>query len=168
MSGDINSILGTKSDNNPAPAVDRTLSAGDAALVGIAGWLSLLAIGFVLGPIVMAGDLIYSLTLFSAVERAGYAGIFTLEFLVEAGLLAFFIYAATRFFGKKQNAPSTCIAVMIVGLVSSGVLIVFDIGANAEIFAAENGKALVKGIISAAIWIPYFRVSKRVKLTFVN
>ena len=145
----------------PAPSVDP-------ALVGIGGWLILPAIGFVLGPIIGVVALIAAFAMFSDVEAAGYGGIYTLELLVQVGLLAFLIYAATRFFGKRSNAPSVIITLLIVSLGASVVLLIIEIGAGAEVFAIETGKQLVRDVIGAAIWIPYFRVSKRVKATFVN
>ncbi len=140
----------------------------DQKLVGIGGWLILPAIGLVLAPIIMVVGLVMSLGLWSEVSNAGYGGIHALEIVVGLGMLVFFIYAATRFFGKKSNAPSIMIALYIVQLVSQGILLVIELGADAEPFAIESGKALVKSVIGAAIWIPYFRVSKRVKATFVN
>jgi hypothetical protein len=140
----------------------------EAQLVGIGGWLTLPAIGFVLGPIVRVVMFVIALGLYSDVSSAGYGGIYALELLVELGLLVFLIYAATRFFGKKRNAPSTIIALLITSLVSSGLLLVIELGAGAEEFAIENGKQLARSVIGAVIWIPYFRVSKRVKATFIN
>lgn len=140
----------------------------DPKLVGIGGWLILTAIGFVLGTIIGVVGLIIALSLFSDVADAGYGGLYALELLVDLGLLAFMIYVATRFFGKKSNAPSTIIALLIASVVTSGLLLLIELGAGAEVFAIESGKHLVQSIISAAIWIPYFRKSKRVKATFVN
>jgi hypothetical protein len=96
-----------------------------------------------------------------------YQGIFALNMLFDVGMTAFLIYAAVRFFGKRRNAPATMIALMITGIVVNGLLLAINIGADAEPFAIECGKALVKAIVGAIIWIPYFLVSKRVKTTFV-
>jgi hypothetical protein len=147
---------------------EATSTPVDPKLVGIGGWLILPAIGFVLGPILGVGVLIFAFTLYSDVQRAGYGGLYTLELVVQLGLLVFLVYAATRFFGKKRNAPSVIITLLLVSLGASILLLVAELGAGAEEFAAESGKQLVREVIGAAIWIPYFRVSKRVKATFVN
>ena len=93
---------------------------------------------------------------------------FTLEIISQLVMLVFCIYAATRFFGKKKEAPATMIAFMLTGIAISGLLLVIELSSGPELFAIESGKALVKGFIEAAIWIPYFRGSRRVKATFVN
>jgi hypothetical protein len=140
----------------------------DQKLVGIGGWLVVPAIGLVLAPIIMVVSLVMSVGLASDVARQGYGGIHALEMLYAFGMLIFIIYAAMRFFGKRSNAPSIMIALYVVQLVSEGVLLMIELGADAEPFAIESGKALVRSAMGAAIWIPYFRVSKRVKATFVN
>ncbi len=153
------------------PTADQTEATGPAVepqLAGIGGWLVLPAIGFVLTPIVGVVSLIAALGRFADVAAAGYGGLYVLELVVNLGLGAFLIYAATRFFGKRSNAPSTIIALLIANLVASALLLVIGLLAATEDFALESGKHLVGRIIGAALWIPYFRVSKRVKATFVN
>lgn len=140
----------------------------DPRLVGISGWLVLPAIGFVLGPIIGVVMFLVALSLYSDVQAAGYGGLYSFELLVELGLLVFLIYAAVKFFGKKREAPSIIIALLTATVVATGVLLVIELGAGAEGFAVESGKQLVRGVIGAAIWIPYFKRSKRVKATFVN
>ena len=48
----------------------------------------------------------------------------------------------------------------------------FELSAGAEEFTVEIGRLLIGNIIAAAIgaaiWIPYFNFSKRVKTTFIN
>ena len=174
---DVTSSIVEEEYNRRTPESDRagsvhapetSAAAPEPQFVGIGGWLVFHAIGFVLGPIIGVVSLIAALALFSAVEAAGYGGIYALELFVQFALLVYVIYAATRFFGKYSNAPSTIITLLLVNWVSSGVLLVIELGAGAELFAIESGKQLAVGLITAAIWIPYFRVSKRVKATFVN
>lgn len=140
----------------------------DPKLIGIGGWLTFTAIGFVLGPIMGVIGIIVALGLFSQVADAGFGGIYALEIVALIGLVAFMIYAVTRFFGKKRNAPAVIITYLLVSLGTSAVLLVIELAAGAELFAVETGKQLVREVVAAAIWIPYFRVSKRVKATFVN
>lgn len=144
------------------------LPAGEATVIpeSIGGWLILPAIGLILGSILSVIGIFMSLGIAPDLPSR-YQGVFALNLLVETGLTAFLIYAAVRFFGKHRNAPATMIALMLTGIVANGLLIAINLGANAEPFAVEYGKALAKGIIGAAIWIPYFLVSTRVKRTFV-
>jgi hypothetical protein len=144
-----------------AEAVDRSLE-------GIGGWLILPAIGMVLGPVVGVVGLVYALGLYSRVAQAGYGGVFTVELLVGAALLAFAIYAAVLFFRKQRKAPRMIIILLAAGLGADLFLLVVELAASAQVFATETVKQLVRDMIGAAIWIPYFRVSKRVKATFVN
>lgn len=147
---------------------EAAVQAVDRQIAGIGGWLILPAIGFVLGPIVGAASLVLAVTLFSGVRASGYGGLYAVEVLLELGLLVFNVYAAIRFFGKKSNAPSLAISLMIATVVVSGLLLMIELGAGAEAFAIESAKQLARGVVMAAIWIPYFRVSRRVKATFVN
>ena len=140
----------------------------DAKLAGIGGWLILPAIGLVLGPIIGVIGLIAAFGMYSKVERAGYGGIYALELMVVLGFLVFTIYAAVLFFQKKRNAPRTIIILLVASIAASVVLLVIELGAEAEVFAIETGKQLVREIIGASIWVPYFRASERVKATFIN
>ena len=159
-----------KAGEEEAPNTEKQTddSSGNQEAMAIGGWLVFPAIGLILGPIITIVSLVIALGMFEDVADAGYGGVYALNIIVEIGLLAFIIYAATRFFGKKSNTPSTMITLMIVSVVATALCLVIDISAEAEMMAIENGKALLKGIVSAAIWIPYFRVSDRVKKTFVN
>ena len=148
--------------------VETSVEAIDQDLVGIGGWLILHAIGFVIGLIYFPVILIVSLVNYSKVAKAGYGGIHAIEPIVIFGLLCLMIYAATLFFRKKRNAPGTIIILLIAGLLSGVLLHVIKLVVGTEVITVNTVEWLVKGIIKAPIWIPYFLVSKRVKATFVN
>lgn len=137
-------------------------------LHGIKGWLILPAIGMVMGPIVTVISLIMALNMFNDVSRAGYGGLYTVSILANIGILIFAIYTAIQFFGKKASTPSIFISFIIVQVVLMLLLTILSISFDAEAFTIEYGKAFIKGLIIAAIWIPYFKQSKRVKATFIN
>jgi uncharacterized membrane-anchored protein len=152
----------------PSVGDERRTRRIDSSLVGIGGWLVLPAIGLILSPIIGVVGLIVSIGLYPEVEAAGYGKIFALELAVAAAFLIFTIYAAIRFFGKKRNAPTVIIAMIVASLVADVLLLMIELSMDAQDFAAESAKELARSIFRAAIWIPYFKVSKRVKATFVN
>lgn len=154
--------------NGKAERLESNRKADNQDLVGIRGWLILPAIGLVLGPAIGAVELIAGITMYPNVAKAGYGGVYAMNLLMVTGLVVFAAYAAMLFFRKSSNAPRTVIALLIAGLVASGALVAIGVGAGADLFAAANGRHLVFEIIGASIWIPYFRVSKRVKATFVR
>jgi hypothetical protein len=152
----------------PFLPTEQVHATGRPQFVGIGGWLLLPAVGFVLGPIMGTVGLVRAVSQFSNAAVQGHGGLYILELCVQAGLLIFMIYAATRLYGKKANAPSTIVAFMVASLIATAVLLVIELSAGANAFAVVSGQQLARGLIPAAIWIPYFRVSKRVKATFVN
>jgi len=140
----------------------------DKKLAGIAGWLILPALGLIVGPIIGIVGLFMTLSVFKDISAAGFGGIVGFESLVAAGLLAYAIYAAVKFFGRKTEAPSIMIGLLTASLVSSVVILFVEFSAGApEFFIIETVKQLFRDAIAAAIWIPYFRVSKRVEATFI-
>ncbi len=162
MDEDINRFLEISTPAGPPPAESAIATAES-----LGGWLVLPAIGLVLGGILSVVGICVSLGLASQLPSR-YQGILALNVLFDVGLTAFLIYAAVRFFGRRRNAPATMIAFMVTGIVVNGLLLAVNIGADAEPFAIECGKALAKGIVGAIIWVPYFLVLKRVKRTFVR
>jgi hypothetical protein len=165
MTDDLNSTLGLRAEASTGGAGAEP---ADPSLVGIGGWLILPAIGFSLGLLVEGGQFIYALSLYSGVARAGYGGIYSLHIAVVASVLVLGIVAAVLFFGKKRVAPSVCVALLIAGPVSSLFMIAAYNAAGAGEFAVELVKELVKQLIGAAIWIPYFLTSLRVRFTFTR
>ena len=148
--------------------IESSVEGIDQELVGIGGWLILIVIGFVLGPIIVIYELAVSFSSYSKAANAGYGGIYIIEPIILIGLLCFFIYIAILFFRMKSNLPGTFITFFIVSLFASGLLYVIELSTGAEIFSEQTGLWFIKSIIRTVIWIPYFIVSKRVKATFVN
>jgi hypothetical protein len=134
----------------------------------IGGLLLLPAIGIVLSPIVGVVALFIGLGAFTEVQAAGFGAIYALELVTTGALLAFSVYTAIRFFGRRSDAPTLMIILMLSGLVTGAALLLIEWGVGASEFAVETIKGLFRDGFSAAIWIPYFKQSKRVKATFVD
>ena len=123
----------------------------DARLQGLRGWLILVAIGLSLQPLVLVKTL--------ADNLGAFVGL-----LVGSGILLYL------FFTKKRFFPKAVIGFMVLSL----VVVLAD---NAAVSAIPQARAqlgpreykqIVRAVIAAAIWIPYFLRSKRVHATFVN
>jgi hypothetical protein len=90
------------------------------------------------------------------------------EMTANAGLYIFLIYLTIIFFKKKKAVPKTYIVFLITTLavlILDSIVMEFIPVLSNE--ASVNNVEIAKAVISAAIWIPYFIKSVRVKNTFV-
>ena len=150
---------------------------------GLGGWLILPAIGLFLTPIriliYLTGDLlpIFQDGSWEALTTPGsevYHHLWAPLIVFEvAGNLFFVLFAVALlflFFSKSHRFP----VLMIAYLVSNLAFILLDyaffefIPFLAGSYDAEVVKEIARGVVGAAIWVPYFLVSKRVKNTFVK
>lgn len=148
-------------------------TAVDQKLVGISGWLILPAIGFVLSLIITPINLIVQ----AVQTESDSAAYFIPSILVRTGLYIWLWTIAISFFKKRSTAPRSIIKFMVVRICA--LLLLFGLGF--AVFSSDpslGNELVIIGMlrsnnfifqgIAAAIWIPYFKVSKRVKATFVK
>lgn len=140
----------------------------EASPVGIGGWLLLPALGLILGLILGAVFAFNDFVMLYSGGLVKYSGLDLMEIVVELSVFGYLIYAALRFFTKRSDAPSIMIVLLILGFAVPALLLMIETIVGAQDYARVTAKQLPRGLISAAVWIPYFRTSKRVRATFVN
>ncbi|RZN53879.1 DUF2569 domain-containing protein [Escherichia sp. E10V10] len=150
------------------PPDDYCKSCADKKLMGIGGWLYLPAISLVL---VIISSIYSFIQTWGLVQGNQEEPLRTLLYLEVVGFAMVFLlvsYTTFLFFKKKRQLPHYYIALLL----SLFVFNVADIWGAVQFLHATieplDAWGVLKNIIHMAIWIPYFRVSKRVKLTFVN
>ena len=136
--------------------------------LGIGGWLILPALGLLVGPILIALSLIVFFDDMAIASEIGYGPAHASNIIVEATLLGLMIYAATRFFGKKRNAPAVMIALYAFNVLALILLLIIETLTGAEHYAEASIQGLYRSVPAAIVWISYFQVSERVKATFVR
>jgi transglutaminase-like putative cysteine protease len=158
-------------DPEPKPALEKHNSIG--------GWLILPTIGLCFAPIRMIYDL-FSTDYFSysnwqmladsnfGAYNPAMGGFILIELLINFALLVYGIVLAVMFFQRRTSVPSFMIAFYLASLLFlfSDSLVAESFGLDG--FDDETTKALVRGTIGAAIWVPYFMNSQRVKGTFTQ
>ena len=95
-------------------------------------------------------------------------GLFAIAILVDVGILIMMIHAATRFFAHRADAPAAMIRLILAQGAATAVCLMLGLMFGDDDFAGQNGLGLFRTIVSGVIWIPYFKLSKRVKATFVK
>lgn len=84
------------------------------------------------------------------------------------GLMGYSLYVAFLFYQRKRVLPFAVITLIIAELVLSGVdLLLIDYLLFIPL-GIESALSVFRALIVAAIGIPYFRFSQRVKRTFVH
>jgi hypothetical protein len=152
--------------------------------VGIGGWLLLPALGLIVTPLVIAfgfyKDLLPALTpaVWNAVtdpDSAAYntwwGPLIVYEVLINLALFIFTLWLLWNFFTRSRRVPTLFVIWLAV---TAGTRIV-DYMLTSHIPAMADKppdpadlRDLVRSIVGAAIWIPFFLRSKRVKNTFIE
>jgi hypothetical protein len=152
--------------------------------IGIGGWLLLPALGLIATPLVMGfgfyKDLLPALKpdVWNAVTDPNSAAynfwwgpVIVYEALVNLGLFIFTLWLSWTFFTKSKRAPKLFVIWLaaIAGTEIVDHLLTTQIPATADKSSDLAGvRGLVRSFINAAIWIPYFLRSERVKNTFIE
>jgi len=150
---------------------------------GIGGWLILPCIGLVVGAFtILAGlaqlSVCFDATLWRALTTPGeptyhplWRPTLLFELLGNSFLFALLTLVAILFIRRRASLPRFMIALYAAQL----VLIVVDSALSLQIpdvivqsQEADTGKEVMRAIIAACVWIPYFLNSRRVRNTFRN
>ena len=154
----------------------------DPKLAGLGGWLVLPIIGLVLAPVAALLKMIEGIEAYAPATwhylttpgAEGYhplwAPLLLAELCLNLALLVLPWLVLLLVFTRRRSAP-----VAYIGLVASSLLVqtalaflLLAIPAESATMAPGDWAALVRGWISAAIWVPYFLLSRRVRATFVR
>jgi len=153
-----------------APALDyETPNAVDGP-VGIGGWLILPTIGLIFTPIAQALAVLGAVALANLkTTPANLASGLNQLAVANAIYGVYILVAAFMFFAKKRMAPAMMIGayLLAIGLTFFSQVVV----THATQAASDPNSSIVvfaRPVLVALIWIPYFRMSKRVRNTFVN
>ena len=135
-------------------------------LTGIGGWLVLPAIGLVVTP--FAAILFIIIDLEAMEEMPRYQNLFASEIFFNVIIALFAVVTAFLFFSKNKMTPKVVIAFLVTNMalmLIETVMIVQEFGSRVD---SEAYTDLIRAVVAAAIWIPYFINSKRVQNTFVK
>ena len=141
------------------------------------GWMILPMIGLTVSPLTMSwslynGGYFYDYVLGFLLEGPSgenfQLGLLVLaEIIWNMAFLAFTCFTIFQVYTKRTSAPIWMVAFYIANFSSLGldVYLAYLVGVEVE---SNDIQSIFRAIVGAAIWIPYFLNSERVKQTFVN
>jgi hypothetical protein len=157
-----------------APALfTSTFEGSDSAYEGLGGWLIFTIIGLILAPLRLTYTLVtVHLRLLTNPRMQAYLlmhesihALILFEVVTNVIFLLMLIWLNYLFFNKKRAFPTF----MICYLVFVCIIMIADHFASVALLAkAPLSLALVRTLVTSAIWIPYYIRSRRVKVTFVH
>jgi hypothetical protein len=150
---------------------------------GIGGWLILVVIGLVVSPIRVAYSLatnhwpIFQDGTWQVLTTPGneayhslWGPLLVFEIIGNLGIIILAVTTLIMMIQKLRHTPR--LAIIWLTWTATFVTIDFFAADLIPAVAAQNDpestKELIRSLVGAAIWIPYFLVSKRVRATFVN
>jgi hypothetical protein len=147
---------------------------------GLGGWLILPMLGLVLSPLRMGiqffTDLapVFNAETWRQLNDASLPGhqpmlptLIVIEMIVNVAMFAFTLALVWFFFRKSRQTPRLYIIwlVLLVVIQVVDTALVSSLGLPVD---KDSMRDLIRSVITAGVWIPYFLVSKRVKNTFIE
>lgn len=137
----------------------------------IRGWLYLPAIGLVLT--ILANMMAVGYTTRILMEHFAFIGgiqkaMLFFELFSFIGMFGYAIYVTSLFFRKKRQLPRYYIGLVVIGVLFVAIDLLLGHQYLDVPYVYDTVKPLIRNVLSACIWIPYFLVSERVKRTFVR
>lgn len=151
--------------------VDYCQSCEQKELTGIRGWLILPAAGLVISTVLIILSLVSSIRFlvdFFFIDNNKLIDIFIFDVICAFFLLLLSIYTCYLFFLKKRKLPAIFIFLVIISVVIRIVGLFFTSYLIDIKISFDHAVIIIRHIIYACIWVPYFLYSRRVKLTFVR
>jgi hypothetical protein len=155
----------------PAPAVYIPTFSMGSNLEGIGGWLILVAIGLCIAPFRSIHGIYAALHVLYGSQyqhwlslHPGEAGLILFEAATNTLFLIALVTLNFLFYRKKKSFPG----LMVTFFASQLALILIDHLVAAHFNPHSSLAALITNALAAAIWIPYYVRSERVKATFVQ
>jgi hypothetical protein len=181
-------------EQNPYSAPKSDLAEGEAKPAeappafldgprGIGGWLILPLLGLIFTPIKVGVEMHRDFSpmlepgIWEALTTPGgeayhalWAPIIIFELATNVALIVFTLVLLVLFLRTSRRVPKLMIVLMLAQIAIQGVdlVLVGFIPALASDPDAHSKRDLVRALVAAAIWIPYFLTSKRVRNTFVK
>ena len=162
----------------------ETSKTDDEELTGIGGWLILIGIGRVIAlpatlwiilhayvPQLTSGALDKLSQPGSAVYSTLWKPMILFEFYNNIVLVIFEVVLLLLFFKKKKWFPKVYISMLIFAIIFTIIDAALVSKLQSSISISLNidpVTPVAKVLVSSAIWIPYFLISKRVKNTFIR
>jgi transglutaminase-like putative cysteine protease len=151
-------------------------------LRGLGGWLILVGLGIVLGPLRQIFDFPVETFRFfdarfaevlvhpgSSSYIAGFAGYLIVETCLQVIFFVGSLWLITLFFSKNRLFPSAFITLRIFDPVASIALFLISNSVMPEdVEKPQAIAAILKSAVGSAIWIPYMLRSERVEATFTE
>ena len=165
--------------DSSGPIVKAPPALPDEGPRGLGGWLILPIIGFIATAILTAVNLGQALVawdgivaIFTLPSMAGARAPMIVSFAGGTLVIASALFCLYLMFTKKRAIVKFATAHYLI-LAAAGLLDLWGQGALERAIPnmPPDPSAIrdaVRGLVVAAIWIPYFNVSRRVKNTFVN
>jgi hypothetical protein len=140
-------------------------------LSGIGGWLVLVALGLAVSPFMIAHSVYADLHILSGdryqaglAANPGLAGMVLFEAVTNSMFVVAVLALNYLLYQQKRAFPTA----MVVYFAAQVVWVFVDHLMAMRYTARSEWSPLLRALITAIIWIPYFRLSQRVQATFTN